>query len=89
MADLSTRRNPVDARQVQIRLRRMKHEANAMRVSVEKFEIDILEAEANIGRLHESINATNDRICDKEAELVVATAALNEAETEAEASQEE
>jgi hypothetical protein len=42
-------------------------------VSIEKFEIDILEAEATIGRLEESIVATRERIAAKEAEFAEAS----------------
>jgi hypothetical protein len=43
-----------------------------MGVSVEKFEIDILELEATIERVHDSITATRDRIVVKEAEFAEA-----------------
>ncbi len=69
MADLSAGKKPVDARQAKIRLRRMEHEINSMKNSVDKFEIDILEAEQNIIRIGESIEATGARIADKQAEL--------------------
>jgi hypothetical protein len=45
-----------------------------MRVSRDKFEIDILEAEVNIERLRESIDAINERIIQKESELAAASA---------------
>ncbi len=61
-----------DERQQEIRLRRLQHEGNAMRVSIEKFQIDILEAKATIGRLEETIVATRERIATKEAEFAEA-----------------
>lgn len=74
MADLTRGRRPADARQALIRKRRSEHECNAMRVSRDKFEIDILEAEVNIERLRESIDAINERIIQKESELAAASA---------------
>jgi predicted nucleic acid-binding Zn-ribbon protein len=74
MADRTASGTPVviDERQQKIRLRRLRHEINAMGVSVEKFEIDILELEATIERVHDSITATRDRIVVKEAEFAEA-----------------
>ncbi len=78
MADLSAGKKPVDARQTKIRLRRMQHEINSMKNSVDKFEIDILEAEQNVIRIRESIEATGARIADKQAELDEQVAATKE-----------
>ncbi len=80
MADLTSRKNAVDERSAKIRLRRMEHEVYSLKGSIGKFEIDILEAEASIERLHESIETTNTRISEKEAELAEQAAALNEKE---------
>lgn len=49
-----------------------------MRTSLEKFEIDILESEANIERSRESIEATKGRIAEKESELQQALEAMEE-----------
>jgi uncharacterized protein YqgV (UPF0045/DUF77 family) len=69
MADLSTGGNPRDERAALIKRRRLAYEANAMQTTVEKYEIDILEAEANIERLKESISATIEKIEGKREEL--------------------
>lgn len=78
MADLTAGKKAVDPRQTKIRQHRLQHEINSMKVSVQKFEIDILEAEVNIDRLHESIEATNGRIVIKEAELAKANSPQQE-----------
>lgn len=75
MADLTRGGKAADSRQAVIRLRRIQHEMNAIRVSVEKFEIDILEAEMGIERTREAIVANTARIEKKEEELAQLRAA--------------
>ena len=65
MADLTSGGNPVDERALQLKQRRIEYEIHGMQVTIEKYEIDILVAEDNIVRLHESIEATKTRIQEK------------------------
>lgn len=69
MADLTQRGKPADGRQREINRRRLQHQIHALRVTMEKYEIDILEAEQNIGRTRESIRVTEERVEEFEREL--------------------
>lgn len=63
MADVTLGGRPVgDARASIIQQKRTLHQIHALENTVEKYEIDILEAEANIARQRESIEATETRI---------------------------
>lgn len=69
MSDRTSRGRPVDERSEEIRRRRMKYEISALQNTVDKYEIDILEAEANIERMKDAIVATQERIQEKREEL--------------------
>ena len=63
MADITPGGRPVgDDRAGIIQQKRTLHQIHALENTVEKYEIDILEAEANIARQRESIEATETRI---------------------------
>ena len=70
MADLTPGRRPVgDNRAAFIQKKRTLHQIHALENTVEKYEIDILEAESNIARQRESIEATETRIQEMRASL--------------------
>lgn len=63
MADLTPLGRPVgDDRADVIRQKRTLYQIHALENTIEKYEIDILEAETNIARQRESIEATEIRI---------------------------
>lgn len=62
MADRTPLGRPIDERADIIQQKRTLHQIHALENTVEKYEIDILEAEANIARQRESIEATETRI---------------------------
>ena len=68
MADLTPSGSPVDELARKIKQRMFDYEIHGMRVTIEKYEIDIMNAENNIIRLQESIEATKIRITEKEVE---------------------
>lgn len=69
MADLTRGGRAVDARSQVLRQRRLEHEIHAIEVSVEKYEINVLEAEDTIARLRETVDATLARAEEKKKEL--------------------
>lgn len=69
MADRTLSGKAVDDRAREISRRRIEHQISAMTVTIEKYEIDILEAEQNIARTRETISATLGSIEDKRLEL--------------------
>lgn len=69
MADRSATGKPLDHRTQQIKLRKIQHDIHALEVTIERTEIQVLEAEANIARYHEAIEATRAAIAAKQEEL--------------------
>lgn len=76
MGDISTSGKVLDERTRIIRRRRLVHEKHQLEVSIEKYEIDILEAEAGIERTKETIRVNLERVGEK----VAALAAMDKAE---------
>ncbi len=69
MAHITPDGTVCDERQKAIRLRRAQHEIYSMKGTLVKFEISIMEAEANIERSREQIAAMEADIEKREAKL--------------------
>ncbi len=72
MADLTKRGRPMDERTKKIRLRRLEYEIAQLENAIIKYEIDAMEAQAQIERLQESNDATRAAIEKKRDELAAA-----------------
>jgi len=69
MANMTAGGKPIDARSQLVKQKRVEYEIDALRNSIKKQQIDILEAELNIERMQESIEGTEKRIQVKQVEL--------------------
>ena len=62
MADRTPLGRPIDERAGIIKKRRTLHQIHALENTIEKYEIDLLEAEQNMARTRETIEACEERV---------------------------
>jgi chromosome segregation ATPase len=70
MADVGSGGRAIDVRTKKIKERRLKHDILKLEAATDDYEIRILEAEAQIERYKESIEATKKAIAQKQQEIL-------------------